>query len=138
MPTDAAAAETRSFVATATDISALDDWIERIGAGWRVPADVRFRGRVCVAEIAANLMEHGRVRGEGDRMTVTLRADGTGFEIEVSDGGLAFDPTGPSHGTPAREGLGGRGLRLLRAYAAAMSYRRDGGHNILRVRVAPA
>jgi serine/threonine-protein kinase RsbW len=132
-----APAESRSLVATASTMSELDDWIERTGAAWGVAADVAFRARVCVAEVAANLLEHGRGRAEGDEMTVTLRREGAAFEIIVSDTGRAFDPTARSESTAAPDGFGGRGLRLLRTYAAAMSYRRDGGHNILRLRIAP-
>ena len=136
MLADAAAAETRSIVATADGISELDGWIERIGASWRLSEDVVFRARVCIAEIAANLIEHGRTRPEGDELSVVLHPDGTAIEIELTDTGRAFDPTlepGISAG-----GLGGRGLRLLHAYAAAISYRRDAGRNILRLRVLPA
>ena len=137
MLADAAAGETRSIVATADCICELDDWIERTGVSWRLPADVVFRARVCVAEIAANLIEHGRARAEGDEMTVLLRPDGTGLEIEVTDTGRAFDPAAPAAGTASADGLGGRGVRLLRAYARAMSYRREADHNILRLRVVP-
>ena len=138
MLADAAAAETRSCLADAAHVAELDGWIERTGAAWKIPDDVVFRARVCVAELAANLLEHGRVRPEGDEITVTLRDNGTGLEIDVNDTGRAFDPTAHAGGTTSAGGLGGRGLRLLRAYAAAMSYRRDGGHNILCLRVAPA
>lgn len=133
-----AAAETRSFIATADGISELDGWIERIGASWRVPGDVVFRARVCVAEVAANLLEHGRASPDGDHITVALRQEGTGLEIELTDTGRAFDPTAPAAGTASPDGLGGRGLRLLHAYAAAMSYHREAGRNILRLRVLPA
>jgi anti-sigma regulatory factor (Ser/Thr protein kinase) len=138
MLADAAAAETCSIIATADGISELDGWIERISASWRVPGEVVFRARVCVAEVAANLVEHGRASPDGDRITVALRQDGTAVEIELTDTGRAFDPTAPAAGTSSPDGLGGRGLRLLHAYATAMSYRRAAGHNILRLRVLPA
>jgi anti-sigma regulatory factor (Ser/Thr protein kinase) len=138
MLADAAAAETRSIVATADAISELDGWIERVGASWRLPADVVFRARVCVAEIAANLVEHGRARPEGDELRVELRQDGTAIEIELIDTGRAFDPTTSTSGTSSADGVGGCGLRLVRAYAATMSYRRAAGQNILRLRVVPA
>ncbi len=137
MLADAAAAETRSIIATADGISELDGWIERVGGSWRVPDDVVFRARICAAEVAANLIEHGRASPDGDRITVVLRPDETTLEIELTDTGRAFDPTAPAAGASA-DGLGGRGLRLLRAYAAAMSYRRAAGRNILRLRVLPA
>jgi anti-sigma regulatory factor (Ser/Thr protein kinase) len=137
MLADAAAAETCSIVATADAISELDGWIERVGASWRVPTAVVFRARVCVAEIAANLLEHGQARPEGDALTVKLRQDGSGLEIELTDTGRAFDPTAPATRTASPDGVSGRGLRLLRAYAAAMSYRRAAGQNVLRWRVVP-
>ena len=138
MLADAAAAETRSIIATADRICELDGWIERTAAAWRLPDDVVFRARVCVAEVAANLLEHGRARAEGDEITVTLRPGATALEIELTDTGRAFDPTAPAAAAASPDDLGGRGLRLLRAYAAAMRYRRDGGRNILWLRVAPA
>jgi anti-sigma regulatory factor (Ser/Thr protein kinase) len=138
MLADAAAAETRSCLADVDHVAELDGWIERTGAAWKIPDDVVFRARVCVAELAANLLEHGGMRPAGDEINVTLRHNGTGLEVEVNDTGRAFDPTAHAGGTAPAGGLGGRGLRLLRAYAAAMSYRRDGGHNILCLRVTPA
>jgi anti-sigma regulatory factor (Ser/Thr protein kinase) len=138
MLADAAAAETRSIIATADGISELDGWIERIGASWRLADDVVFRARVCVAEVAANLIEHGRASPDGDRITVVLFQDGAALAIELIDTGRPFDPTAPVAGTSSPHGLGGRGLRLLRAYAGAMKYHRDAGHNILRLRVLPA
>jgi serine/threonine-protein kinase RsbW len=138
MLADAAAAETRSFIATADRISETDGWIEHMGSIWRLAEDVVFRARVCVAEVAANLLEHGGARVGGDEMSVTLRPSGNALEIELSDTGRAFDPTASPAAMPAPDGSGGRGLRLLRAYATVMTYRRDGGRNILSLRVAPA
>jgi anti-sigma regulatory factor (Ser/Thr protein kinase) len=138
MLADTATADTLSVAATPDRIAELDAWIERTGASRRVAEDVVFRARVCVAELAANLIEHGGGRAGGDEVTVTLRPDGTALEVEVTDTGRAFDPTAAVAGTTSPDGLGGRGLRLLRAYADAMRYRRDAGHNILRLRVIPA
>jgi anti-sigma regulatory factor (Ser/Thr protein kinase) len=137
MLADAAVVETRGIIATPDGVSELDGWIERIGAAWRLPDDAVLRARVCVAEVAANLMEHGRVRPEGDKLRVTLRPDGTALEVELRDAGRAFDPTATTSGNSFEDRVGGRGLCLLRAYAAALSYRRDAGHNILRLRVLP-
>src|SRR5262249_10350776 len=137
MLAEAAAAETRSFIATADGVCELDGWIERIGDWWRLPAEGVFRARVCVAEIAANLIEHGRVSPDGDEITVRLRPDGTAIEIELTDAGRAFDPTAAGAGSSSAAGPGGCGLRLLRAHAAAMNYHRDASRNILRLRVLP-
>ena len=137
-----AAAETRSFKATPDDIADIDAWIEAATTGWPVAEDTVFRSRVCVAEIAANVMEHGRAQADWDEITITLRPLPPALEVEITDTGRPFDPTRrPETVTVAGQipdPLGGRGLRLLRAYASAMTYRRAGGRNILTLRVAPA
>jgi anti-sigma regulatory factor (Ser/Thr protein kinase) len=138
MLAEAAAAETCSIIATPDGICALDGWIERIGAAWRLPGDVVFRARVCVAEVAANLIEHGCTDPEGERMTVVLRPDASALELELRDSGRAFDPTALEVVAASTDSLGGRGLRLLHAYAAAIRYRREASHNILTLRVSPA
>jgi serine/threonine-protein kinase RsbW len=143
MMSDAVAtAETRSFKAAPDDLAEVDTWIEAATAGWPVTADALFRARVCVAEVAANVMEHGRAQADWDEITITLRPVPPALEIEIADTGRAFDPTRPSAPVTVAgqipDPLGGRGLRLLHAYASSMAYRRDGGRNILTLRVAPA
>jgi anti-sigma regulatory factor (Ser/Thr protein kinase) len=138
MLAEAAVAATCSINATPDGICALDGWIERIGASWRLPGDVVFRARVCVAEVAANLMEHGCSNPGGEPMSVVMRADACTLSLELRDSGRAFDPTAPTDTSASAAGMGGRGLRLLHAYAAAMRYRREVGRNILTLRVTPA
>jgi anti-sigma regulatory factor (Ser/Thr protein kinase) len=142
MLAEAMAAATRSFTATQVQMSEIDDWIERLGSKWHVAEDVVFRARVCVAEIAANVMEHGRAQADWDDIDITLRAAGPALDIDISDTGRAFDPTGQldTDAATARKAatLGGHGLRLLRSYATNMTYRREGGRNLLSLRVAPA
>ena len=139
MSVEIAAPETRSFRATSDQVAEIDAWIETATARWHLAEDVVFRARVCVAEIAANVMEHGRAQADWDEIAVTLRPSADALDLEITDTGRPFDPTRPAPAAgQASEPFGGRGLRLLRAYASAMSYRRDSGHNILSLRVAPA
>jgi anti-sigma regulatory factor (Ser/Thr protein kinase) len=137
-----AAAETRSFKATPDEVAEIDTWMETATAGWPVAEDAVFRARVCVAELAANVMEHGRAQADWDEITITLRPAPPAVEVEITDTGRPFDPTRPRAPVAVAgqipDPLGGRGLRLLRAYASDMTYRRDGGRNILTLRVAPA
>ena len=81
-------------------------------------------------------------QADWDEITITLRPAPPALEVEIADTGRAFDPTRPREPVAVAgqmpDPLGGRGLRLLRAYATAMTYRRDGGRNILTLRVAPA
>jgi anti-sigma regulatory factor (Ser/Thr protein kinase) len=88
----------------------------------------------------ANVLEHGA--GAHGEIGVTLRRQGRGLEVEVTDAGRPFDPTALSDIPTARSieaaRIGGRGLRLLRSYAADISYRHDGSRNRLRLHLPAA
>jgi anti-sigma regulatory factor (Ser/Thr protein kinase) len=140
MLAEAATAETRNYIATPDRLADIDRWIEEEGSGWRLAEDVVFRARVCVAEILANLLEHGHSRRDGDDIRIMLRPSPPALELEISDTGRPFDPTARAvlaAAAPAADLLGGRGLRLLGAYASDMSYSRAGRWNVLSLRVAP-
>ena len=57
---------------------------------------VLFRARVCVAEIAANLLEHGSAHPGRDEIKLSLQQRGPAIEVEISDTGREFDPTRPA------------------------------------------
>jgi len=137
MLAESATAGTRSFSATPDHLPEIDAWIDAAGAKLGFDPDMVFRARVCVAEIAANLLEHGRSRPEGDDIRITLRPAPPALHLEISDSGREFDPTLRRHDVTEPGASSGRGLRLVRAYAS-MSYRRTAGRNVLSLRVAPA
>ena len=131
--------EAHGFPATPDGVVAIDSWIESVGERWGVDDRTLFRARVCVSELAANIVEHGGVRPEGGDIALELRNMNPGLEIEISDPGVAFDPVGARHPTePDDKEPGGRGLRLVRAYARSFSYRRDQDHNIVTLQLVPA
>ena len=107
-----------------------------------IPERTVFRARVCIAEIAANVIEHGAAQPAEDEIVITLRNQAPAVEVEFADTGKAFNPVRPPD-APAAEPVelpsdGGRGLQLLHAYASAMNYRREQERNVLLFRVAPA
>ncbi len=137
--TVADAAETRRCGISAADIAALDAWVESVGATWRKRDRIVFATRLCIAELAANVFEHG-APAPGTEIIVTLHCRGDGIGIEFLDSGAPFDPTreGAGH-SPSSEApsVGGRGLMLLRAYAKDLGYVRDGARNHVTMTVAP-
>lgn len=123
----------RRFPATADGAAAIDNWLEELGGRWGLPSKPMFRARVCVSEIAANAIEHGGAAAEGE-FEVAVEADGRRIGVEWSDGTRGFDPTAPRTGAPEPAAAGGRGLALVRAYTDEVSYVREHGRNIVRMR----
>ena len=125
--------ETRTFRLTPEEISAVDTWIEEVGRRWGIDERSAFGARICVAEIAVNVLEHGAQPEQSAEVGVTLRRCGNGLDLEITDSGRPFDLTAePELALPrtvetAR--IGGLGLRLVRSYASEISYQHDGARN---------
>ncbi len=125
--------QTRTFRVTPDEISAADAWVEEIGRCLGVDERTTFGARICVAEIATNVLEHGARPTEPAEVGVTLRRRGTGLDIEITDSGRPFDLTSepelPPPETIETAQIGGLGLRLVRSYASEISYHHDGVRN---------
>jgi anti-sigma regulatory factor (Ser/Thr protein kinase) len=134
--------QTRTFRVTPDEISAADAWIEDVGRRWGIAERTAFGARLCVAEIAANVLEHGGVRAEPAEFGVTLRRRESGLDVEITDSGRPFDPTAvlerPLSDSIEAAHIGGLGLRLVRCYASEVTYRHDGvcNHIFLHLRAA--
>ena len=126
--------ETRSFGMNASEIAAIDGWLEEIGARWGASERAMFGARLCAAELAANAVEHGVASTDVDRMVVTVRQRSNGIELEFLDPRAPFDPTCRAR-TVKTEGPGGYGLALLQAYATGLTYSHDGTYNRVHLTV---
>ena len=68
-------------------------------------------------------------------LQVVVDCFGDAFVIELRDDGPEFDPTGVAmlDPEPGDETVGGWGLELVRRNVDDISYRREGGTNVLRL-----
>ena len=132
--------ETRSFGMSGSDVAAIDSWLEEIGARWGASERAVFAVRLCIAELAANAVEHGAATTGSEHMVVTVRRLGSGIEVEYLDTRAPFDPTGPARGPDAQSpefaSPGGRGLMLLQAYANGLTYSHDGTYNRVHLTIS--
>ncbi|MER6063889.1 ATP-binding protein [Streptomyces sp. NPDC001792] len=90
----------------------LDAW------GWPYGAEANETAVLLVAELAANAVRHGRVRGRDFRLKLSLFPDGPALRIEVTDSRIDRHPPTPGTLPPASfEAESGRGLLLVEALA---------------------
>jgi len=99
-----------------------------------VPDEVRRKLLTALDEILANVVHHG-LAGSSGTIEVTLRRDGPGVVLGVSDPAGPFNPLlAPLPDTSAPlEGrrLGGLGIALVRALSDEVAYERKDGRNHL-------
>lgn len=137
MLAEVAGTETRRFRATPDAIVDLDAWVESVGTRWGLDQRTLFRARLCISELATNIMEHGRITPDLESIVLTLRHCPPGLEIELSDPGPTFNPVTAPAVELDSDRLGGRGLHLVRSYAEAMTYERAQDRNVVTFRLMP-
>jgi anti-sigma regulatory factor (Ser/Thr protein kinase) len=125
----------RSFVADPKGVVAADDWMEQLVSQWGVDEGAAYKARLCVSELAANLIMHDK-KMPGLTFVVTLTRNGADAGVEIVDDGSPFDPTAApalerSPADPPR--IGGLGLNLIRSYANRIAYKRETGRNHTRL-----
>ena len=88
-----------------------------------------------VEELVSNAIRHGTANG-AIAIDLTLTADEGEIALLLIDDGVAFDPTADRNFSgPDAESGGGVGLALVKAWANAFRYTRDGGRNLIELRL---
>lgn len=111
-----------TFSVTIEGITAMDTWVEQIASRLGLSEKAAFSARLCIAELAANVLEHGVVRSRDDHMILAIDRVCDGIEVEFLDTRESFDPTVTQPSAQPRANGGGRGLALVRAYARDLTY----------------
>ncbi|HEV3372299.1 MAG TPA: ATP-binding protein [Xanthobacteraceae bacterium] len=137
------AVERKTFGVTADEVGAIDRWVEAVAAQWGESERTAFRARVCIAELAANVLEHGTAQPGDDRIMVTLQQFGDGIGIEFQDSrSPSYDPTRHTAAAKATSieaaSPSGYGLMLVRAYGSDIAYSNDGGRNRITLKIKSA
>jgi serine/threonine-protein kinase RsbW len=129
--------ETLAIVVSGEEIRRAGEWLTAALRQRDVPDRQVQCLELALHEVLANVLAHGgsAARAEPVRICVDVGATATTGEarVEVTDAGIAFDPTSAPEPTPAKTlaeaPIGGLGLLLIRRCSDSMSYHRDGGRN---------
>lgn len=136
LPGPVARAE-ESFDVRATALPEIDEFIAAFGLSHACPQRAIFRARVAIAELAANALEHGRPKPDGDTFRIALEKAAAGLLVTYADTTTSFDPAALGAPEASSERNGGRGLAIIRQLADEIAYRRDGDWNIVEMRFGP-
>jgi anti-sigma regulatory factor (Ser/Thr protein kinase) len=94
--------------------------------------------RLVAEEALANIIQHAYDDGDEHPIEMTLAIDEGEVHLEIRDDGKPFDPTkmpAPDMDHSEEEQTeGGWGIQLIKTLTSEVSYAREGGYNILRLK----
>ena len=124
----------RDFQGSPSELMATEKWLAGIAREQGFPSRVAFAVQICAEELLTNVMKYSGKPAPS--IEVTLAIGGDVVELAVEDDGQPFDvATSPSRtlgGSLAETEPGGLGIRLIRSFAAGLSYQRNGASNKVR------
>ena len=96
-----------------------------------------YAAALALEELLSNVIRHGYGDGARHEISVRLRAEPGGVELELVDDGREFDPSSAPEvdlAAPLEDrSVGGLGIHLVRRMARDIRYERTDGRNRLRV-----
>jgi serine/threonine-protein kinase RsbW len=120
------------------EIERLPELVEALHASWAdhdLPAELRFAFDLALEEVFVNLATHGRGPRLPLRVGIRLDVRDGQVVLEIRDDGDPFDPlAAPAPDLEADledRPIGGLGVYLVRESFPELSYRREGGWNVL-------
>ncbi len=105
--------------------------------GERISDDDLFHLEMALFEILVNIVRYGYPDRAGE-IRVVLRIEPRAVRVEIRDRGIPFNPQAVP--PPALDEIlsgrekGGLGIHLARTFTDKMTYRREGGENVLTLR----
>lgn len=123
-----------------TTLPRLSGWTDTVVAGLGLTGRTAYALRLCIEEVVANLVMHGRALPDRDGGDIDLAVDRSGDQcvLTVVDRCVPFDPLTRDQPGNRRDRIGGAGLTLLRHYADHVDYHIGAEANRLTIRLTVA
>ena len=124
-------------------LDSFRDFVDRSAVAAGAGPEVLLKIELVLEELLVNHVLHAYGSGEGDSEVACFCRPGV-FCLEVVDEAAPFDPLGHKSPdltlAPGDRPIGGLGILMVRSLADEVSYRREGGRNVITARfvLAPA
>lgn len=112
--------------------------IEEFAAANNLGSRMAFELNLILEELFTNIISYGYAGGREHKITLSLEYQDEEVNLELTDGGVPFNPLEaplPDIAKPIKERrVGGLGIFLVRTYADRIDYRRENKKNVLTIR----
>jgi anti-sigma regulatory factor (Ser/Thr protein kinase) len=120
-----------------SELSVLAEWVQNLAARNRIDDELQFAFHLCLEEAVSNVIRHGYKAEAIKPVTVAFsQSKERQWTFIVEDFAPPFDPLlvpeMPMLDTDGEPAIGGRGIRLLRAFAHGLEYEKtETGNRLL-------
>ncbi len=120
--------------ATPHEVMRAVETFQKFAREKQMPEKDIFGLSLALEECGSNIVNHALKGDPRQTFQVTIEYTGNAMVVELRDNGPEFDPTRAIANPSSNDDqVGGWGIQLVRHYASDIQYRRNAGHNILRL-----
>lgn len=122
--------------ATLENLNQVIEFVEEAADRFELATKKKFGLLVAVEEAFVNVCHYAYPDAEGEA-GISCGTDGEAFVVEIADAGAPFDilalPEPDTTSDIMDRQIGGLGVHFIRTLTDQVSYRREGGNNILQM-----
>jgi anti-sigma regulatory factor (Ser/Thr protein kinase) len=111
--------------------------LEFLNTEWSIPKSETRQILLIIEEIFSNIVRYGFIEDKHEHhVDIRLGLQDGQIEIEIIDGGIAFNPLEyqiARMSDPTTSDAGGMGLSLIRTFSKQIEYQRISGKNYLKI-----
>ena len=116
----------------------LSEWVQSLAARYCIDDQLQFAIHLCLEEVVSNIIRHGYAPNTAEPVTIEFSRPREGkLVFTIEDFAPPFNPLlapeMPLVDTTGEPSIGGRGIRLLRAFAHTLEYERTPAGNRLHI-----
>jgi serine/threonine-protein kinase RsbW len=126
-----------------SETSHLSEWVQSLTARYCIDDSLQFAIHLCLEEAVSNIIRHGYAPDTAETVTIEFSRPREGqLVFTVEDFAPPFNPLLapeiPLVDSAGELAIGGRGIRLLRAFAHTLEHERTAVGNRLRIGLTEA
>jgi serine/threonine-protein kinase RsbW len=121
-----------------SETSHLSEWVQSLAVRHRIDDQLQFAIHLCLEEVVSNIIRHGYAPDTAEPVTIEFSRPREGqLVFTIEDFAPPFNPLlapeMPLVDAAGEPAIGGRGIRLLRAFAHTLQHERTAAGNRLRI-----
>jgi anti-sigma regulatory factor (Ser/Thr protein kinase) len=121
-----------------SETSHLSEWTQSLAARYCIDNELQFAIHLCLEEVVSNVIRHGYAPDAAEPVTIEFSRSREGrLVFTIEDFAPPFNPLlapeMPLVDTGGEPAIGGRGIRLLRAFAHTLEHERTAAGNRLHI-----